>query len=83
VRVHVAFYGERDLALPECYDLRLCGQSAQERLGRHLTVLVCDGEELLTAELAGSSAELAIWATNSVLALLGKECIREEIMAAF
>lgn len=80
VALQVALYGRTDLGVPHVYDLRLCGESAAARLGRRLTVLVSDQERVLAAELRGTGRDTAIWTTNSVLALLGKEFIKGDIM---
>jgi HTH-type transcriptional regulator, sugar sensing transcriptional regulator len=81
VELQIAVYGTFDLGVPSTYDLTLCGQSAQERLGnRRLSVLVGDREETTVAELIGNNRDQGIWTQNTVLSLLATEYVKEEIM---
>lgn len=81
VELHIATYGTFVLDIPTTYDLQLCGQSAQERLGgRRLCVLVRDRSETVIAELTGSPEDQGIWTQNRVVSLLATEYVKEEIM---
>ena len=81
VELQIATYGTFELDVPTIYDLRLCGKSAQERLGgRRLCVLVRDRSETVTAELTGSREDQGIWTQNRVVSLLATEYVKEEIM---
>ncbi len=81
VEMHIALYGTYPLNIPFTYDLTLCGQSAQERLGgRRLSVVVVDSQETVVVEFTGQHHDQGIWTHNSVLALLAVEYVKEEIM---
>jgi sugar-specific transcriptional regulator TrmB len=81
VELQIAIYGTFNLGVPYTYDLTLCGQSAQERLGnRRLSVLIGDRQETAIAEIAESGTAHGIWTQNAVLSLLATEYVKEEIM---
>jgi sugar-specific transcriptional regulator TrmB len=81
VELQVAVYGGWDPGVPNTYDLTLCGESAQERLGgRRLTVLVVDRREAVVAELAGGGVGEGIRTENRAMSLLATEYVKDEIM---
>jgi HTH-type transcriptional regulator, sugar sensing transcriptional regulator len=81
VEVQIAVYGTFHLDVPHVYDLTLCGQSAQERLGgRRLSVLIGDRQETCVAEFTASGNGQGIWTQNTVVALLATEYVKEDIM---
>jgi sugar-specific transcriptional regulator TrmB len=81
VELQIAVYGTFHLAVPHTYDLTLCGQSAQERLGgRRLSMLIGDRQEACVAEFTASGSGQGIWTRNTVIALLATEYVKEDIM---
>ncbi len=81
VELQIAIYGTFDLGVPYTYDLTLCGQSAQERLGnRRLSVLIGDRQETGIAEIEKNGTAHGIWTQNTVISLLATEYVKEEIM---
>jgi sugar-specific transcriptional regulator TrmB len=81
VELQIAIYGTFHLGVPHTYDLSLCGQSAQERLGgRRLSVLIGDRRETCVAEFTASGNGQGIWTQNTVIALLATEYVKEDIM---
>jgi sugar-specific transcriptional regulator TrmB len=81
VELQIAIYGTFRLGVPYTYDLTLCGQSAEERLGgRRLSVLIGDRRETAVAEFAEHGSNQGIWTQNTVIALLATEYVKEDIM---
>lgn len=81
VELQVAMYGTYDLGVPHTYDLKECGESAQERLnGRRLSVVVADRQDTVLAEMTDASRSEGIWTQNKVVSLIGMEYIKEDIM---
>lgn len=81
VELQIAIYGAFRLDVPYTYDLTLCGQSAQERLGgRRLSVLVGDRQEACVAEFTPTGHGQGTWTRNTVIALLATEYVKGDIM---
>jgi len=81
VELQVAVYGSFELGVPHSYDLALCGESAQERLGgRRLAVLVSDRKEAVVTEFLGGASAEGIWTENRAMSLLAVEYVKDEIM---
>ncbi len=83
IKLQIAIYGTFELGVPDTYDLTLCGESAQDRLGgRRLAVLVGDQGETVTTEFDTNknTGSQGIWTKNPVISLLATEYIKEEIM---
>ncbi|HEY0753887.1 MAG TPA: helix-turn-helix domain-containing protein [Ktedonobacteraceae bacterium] len=81
VELQIAIYGTFHLEVPHTYDLTLCGQSAQERLGgRRLSVLIRDHQEACVAEFTAAGNGQGIWTGNTIIALLATEYVKEDIM---
>lgn len=81
VTVHIAVYGHAHLEGPDCYDLRLCGESAAKRLGgRHLSAVACDDGETMVAVFHNDREVDAIATTNQVINLLAVEYIKADVL---
>lgn len=81
VEVHLGCYGIPLQGITHCYDLSLCGVSAEERLGgRRLAAVVRDSSESVTAVFDAAGTAHGICTENAALGLLASEYIREEIM---
>jgi hypothetical protein len=79
--LQIAIYGTFQLGVPHTYDLTLCGQSAQERLGgRRLSVVIGDARESAIAEFTTHGNDQGIWTRNTVIALLATEYVKADIM---
>lgn len=79
VTVVAAVFGTAPLDCSYRVNLERCGISAMARLGKRLTVIVSDDNEVIIAEMDENGETEGIWTTTPSIVLVAKEYIKHDI----
>lgn len=83
VDVIAAIFGECDAHLSQIANIEECGVSSHKRLGKHLSVVVGDSNEVVIGEIGDGEETYGIRATTPCIVLVAKEYIKHDIWGHF
>jgi sugar-specific transcriptional regulator TrmB len=78
VNVITEVFGNYQLS-GDSINLKNCGESSQARLGKRLSVVVRDAEEVIIGEISEDGEAEGIWTTTPGIVLIAKEYIKHDI----
>lgn len=79
VKVIAGVFGDFDLGCKYIINLEQCGTSSQNRLGKHLTVVVGDTKEVIISEIGNAEETVGVYTTTPGIVLVAKEYIKHDM----